>query len=377
MRITIVIPHIYIGGGIRVPLEYANHLQRLGHRVTVVYPRRPPYYADVRPRWQGWEGISRRVRYDLRYWAARILKQQLPTWFPLQAPLRRLPDLRPHSMPDADVMLAVDWTTAEWINRCDPQRGLKCYLIQGHEVWLGPPDRVEATWRMPLHKIVVSSWLKELVTEKSGQLVHGPILNGVNCSQFCIERKRFNRRKRIGMVYHQNPIKGLQDGLAAFEQARAVYADIQLVMFGTRKPASALPADVEFHENPPQHKLREIYGSCDIWLSPSRVEGFALVPMEAMAGQCAVVATDVGAIPEYTIPGVTALLSPPGNPEALARNLIRLLADEDELKRMARAGYKHIQQFTWERSARQMENLLEEILQGLRSEATLPNNYST
>jgi glycosyltransferase involved in cell wall biosynthesis len=120
---------------------------------------------------------------------------------------------------------------------------------------------------------------------------------------------------------------------------------------------------VEFHENPPQHKLREIYGSCDIWLSPSRVEGFALVPMEAMAGQCAVVATSVGAVPEYTVPGTTALVSPPCNPEALARNLIRLLADEDELKRMARAGHEYIRQFTWERSARQMENLFEEILQ--------------
>ncbi len=238
---------------------------------------------------------------------------------------------------------------------------MKFYLIQGHDVWLAPPDRVEATWCLPLHKIVVSSWLKELVTGKSGHSVHGPILNGVNFSQFSIEHKHFNRRKRIGMLYHQNPIKGVPDGLAAFEMARAAYPDIQLVMFGARKPASGLPHDVEFHEKPPQHKLREIYGSCDIWLSPSRVEGFALVPMEAMAGQCAVVATRVGAIPEYTIPGTTALVSPPRDPEALARHLIRLLADEDELKRIARAGYEHIQQFTWERSARRMENLFEEI----------------
>jgi len=364
MRITIVIPHIYVGGGIRVPLEYANHLQRLGHRVTVVYPRRPPYYADVRSHWRGWRGMLRRVRYDLRYWTARILRQQIPTWFPLETPLRRVPDLRPQFIPDADIILAVDWTTAEWVNRCGPEKGLKFYLIQGYDVWFAPPGRVEATWRLPLHKIVVSSRLKELITEKSGHQVHGPILNGVNFSQFSIEHKRFNRHKRIGMLYHQNPIKGVQDGLATFEQARAGYPDIQLVMFGTRKPVSALPDDVEFHENPPQHKLREIYGSCDIWLFPSRMEGCPLVPMEAMACQCALVATSVGAIPEYTIHGTTALVSPPRDSEALARNLIRLLADEGELKRMARAGYEHIRQFTWERSARQMENLLEEILQG-------------
>jgi glycosyltransferase involved in cell wall biosynthesis len=275
-----------------------------------------------------------------------------------------VPDLRPQFIPDGDIILAVDWTTAEGVNCCGPEKGLKFYLIQGHEVWLAPSDRVEATWRLRLHKIAVSSWLKELVMDKSGHPVYGPILNGVNLSQFCVEHKHFNRHKRIGMLYHQNPVKGVQDGLAAFEMARAFYPDIQLVMFGSRKPGSGLPDEVEFHENPPQHRLRKIYGSCDIWLSPSRVEGFALVPMEAMAGQCAVVATNVGAIPEYTIPGATALVSPPRDPEALARHLIRLLADEGELKRIARAGYEHIQQFTWERSARQMENLLEEILQG-------------
>ncbi len=363
MRITIAIPHIHIAGGIRVPLEYANNLHQLGHQVTIIYPRRPPYYVNVRPYWRGWVGLLRRARYDLRYWTARILRQQIPAWFPLKVPLRRVPDLRPQSIPDADIILAVDWTTAEWVNRCGPEKGRKFYLIQGYDIWFAPPERVEATWCMVLHKIVVSLWLKELVMEKSGHPVYGPILNSVNLSQFCIEHKHFNHNKRIGMLYHPNPVKGVQDGLAAFETARAVYPDIHLVMFGTQKPKAGLPRDVEFHENPPQHKLREIYGSCDIWLSPSRIEGFALVPMEAMAGQCAVVATSVGAIPEYTSPGTTALVSPPCDPEALARNLICLLADENELKRIAKAGYEHIRQFTWERSARQMESLFDEILQ--------------
>lgn len=363
MRITIIIPQIRIAGGIRVPLEYANHLHRLGHQVAVVYPHRPPYYVDIKSEWQGWRGLLRRVGYDVRYWTARVLRRQIPAWFPLTVLLRRVPDLGPQFIPDADIILAVDWTTAEWVNRCGPDKGLKFYLIQGYDVWFAPPERVEATWRLPLHKIVVSSWLKELVMEKSGYSVHGPILNGVNLDQFYVKHKRFNPGKRIGMVYHANPIKGGQDGLVAFKMAQAVHPDIQLVMFGTRKPKSGLPDDVEFHENPPQHKLREIYGSCDIWLFPSHIEGCPLVPMEAMACQCALVATSVGAIPEYTIPDTTALISLPCDPEALARNLIRLLADEDELKRIARAGHKHIQAFAWERAARQMEQLFERILQ--------------
>lgn len=364
MRITIVIPHIYVGGGTRVALEYANNLHRLGHQVTVVYPRRPPYYSDVKPHWQGWRGLERGLRYDLRYWATRILKQHPLTWFSLNAPLHRIPDLRPQFIPTSDVILAVDWTTAKGVGRCDPSKGLKFYLIQGRDDWLAPAERVEATWRMDLHKIAVSASLKEVVEERSGFPVYGPILNGVNFSQFAVSQKRFSKHnRRIGMLYHTNPIKGLEEGLAAFEMAQAVYPDIQLVMFGTRTPEPDLLERVEFHANPPQDELREIYGSCDIWLAPSQIEGFGLVPMEAMAAQCAVVATDVGAVSEYTISGSTVLLSPPRDPAALGSNLIRLLGDQDELERMARAGYRYVRQFTWERAARQLEDLFEAVMQ--------------
>ena len=77
-----------------------------------------------------------------------------------------MPDLRPQFIPDADIILAVDWTTAELVSRCPSKKGLGFYLIQGYDVWLAPPDRVEATWHLPFHKIAVSSWLKELVREK-------------------------------------------------------------------------------------------------------------------------------------------------------------------------------------------------------------------
>ncbi len=363
MRITIVVPHIRIAGGIRAPLEYANHLQRLGHIVTVVYPRRPPYYPQVKDDWRGWLGLFRGWRYDLQYWVGRTFKRPLPAWAPLETPLRRVPMLQSKFMPDADVILAIDWTTAEGIHGYGAEKGAKFYRIAGYDTWAGPVERVEATWKMPFHKIAASSWLKELGRTRFGHDLHGPIIPGVNFDLFYVRQKRWNRPKRIGMLYHSNPIKGVPDGLAALEMARAAHPKVRLVMYGTRKPKSGLPQDVEFHENPPQHKLREIYGSCDMWLWSSRLEGCGLVPMEAVACQCALVATDVGAVRDYTIPGETALVSPPGDPKALAGNLLRLLEDEWELRRIARAGYSYIQQFTWERSARQMANLFEEILQ--------------
>ena len=56
-------------------------------------------------------------------------------------------------------------------------------------------------------------------------------------------------------------------------------------------------------------EIRNIYNSCDVFLSPSWAEGSQAPPMEAMACGCAVLATNVGGIPDYAIAGETAAVS--------------------------------------------------------------------
>ena len=129
------------------------------------------------------------------------------------------------------------------------------------------------------------------------------------------------------MPYRNLKWKGVNDGINAFEIVRKKYHDIQLVMFGP-KLGKDVPAYVEFHEKPSNNKLRAVYNSCDIFLFPSHSEGFGMPPMEAMACKCAVVATNVGAVPDYAIPGETALISPPRMTELLAKNVIKLVENK-------------------------------------------------
>ena len=89
-----------------------------------------------------------------------------------------------------------------------------------------------------------------------------------------------------------------------------------------------------------------------------------MVPMEAMACECAIVSTDVGGLRDYGIPGETVLLSPPRNPEALAQNLIALLENPERLEATARAGCERIGEFTWERCARQLTVYLDRLKPG-------------
>jgi glycosyltransferase involved in cell wall biosynthesis len=93
----------------------------------------------------------------------------------------------------------------------------------------------------------------------------------------------------------------------------------------------------------------EILGMCndvpalleeiDIVVLPSRwPESFGLVMVEAMRAGCAVIATDHGAAPEIARHGVSGLLVPPGDPQALAEGMAQLLARPDMREQLARAG---------------------------------------
>ena len=84
--------------------------------------------------------------------------------------------------------------------------------------------------------------------------------------------------------------------------------------------------------------LAEI-AAASVVLVPSRIiEGFALVALEAAHLGRPVVATDVGGLSETVIDGVTGLLVPPEDADALATAVDRLLAAPDRAATMGTAA---------------------------------------
>ncbi|MFH0943628.1 MAG: glycosyltransferase family 1 protein [Planctomycetota bacterium] len=82
---------------------------------------------------------------------------------------------------------------------------------------------------------------------------------------------------------------------------------------------------------------------------PSRLEGFGMVPLEAMAVGCPVVGARAGALPEVI--GDAGLLVDPTSAEELARELGRLLSDEDLVSRLKERGRIQAGRFRWKKSA--------------------------
>ncbi len=160
------------------------------------------------------------------------------------------------------------------------------------------------------------------------------------------------------MLYGFSDYKAPQDGLAALEIAKARHPDLEVVIFGPFPRPEALPSSFVYGQNIPEADLIKIYNSSRVFVCSSIAEGFALPPAEAMACGCAVAATDCGGIREYAEHEVTALLSPPRDPEALAQNIIRLLEDEELRQKLALGGHRRIQELTWDRSTDRLEGFI-------------------
>ncbi len=99
--------------------------------------------------------------------------------------------------------------------------------------------------------------------------------------------------------------------------------------------------------------LRTLRTRADLFVHPTLYEGSALVVLEAMAARLPVLATTAGGIPDKVVDGETGLLVPPGDVEALAAGLARLLALRDRWPEMGARGRARVEAaFTWSRVAR-------------------------
>lgn len=354
MRITFLLPSgaPRPTGGYKVVYEYANALAARGHAVTVVHSAYMPA-----------EGIGR----------GRALRSQLlgfplkglvgawrpDRWFRVDPRVRLswIPSLKSWLVPDGDAIFATWWQTAETLAAWPARKGRKFYLVQHLETWGGPEARVMATWRLPLTKIVISRWLEDIGRELGEHCHYVP--NGLDFQAFGIDNDPAGRPPgSVAMLYHPQPWKGSQDGLEALQLARRELPNLRVELFGATAAPPGLPDWIAYHQNLPQPALRAVYNRAAIFVGPSWTEGWGLPPCEAMMCGCALACTDIDGHREFARHADTALMSPPRDPVALARNIIRLATDDDLRARLAARGHEFVQQFTWQRAADALERVV-------------------
>lgn len=352
MRIVFVLP----GGapqpigGFKVVYEYANALAHRDHDVTVVHPAYASndfsWYSAVRS-----QLLSYPIKGLMGLWRP-------DRWFAMDPRVRMLwvPALRAELLPDADAVVATWWRTAELVSALPSRKGRKYYLIQHLETWGGPRQRVLATWKLPLKKIVIARWLRRIASELGERCHYIP--NGLNFDAFGIDSDPADRDSfSVAMLYHELAWKGSRNGVEALHLAKESVPKLRVELFGT-SGAVNLPEWISYTRDPPQAQLRALYNRAAIFVAPSWTEGWPLPPAEALMCGCALACTEIGGHLEYAIEGRTALLSPPRDPTALARSIVAFATDNSLRLRVAEQGNRMIRQFTWQRAVERLERVL-------------------
>jgi glycosyltransferase involved in cell wall biosynthesis len=103
-------------------------------------------------------------------------------------------------------------------------------------------------------------------------------------------------------------------------------------------------------------ELAQWYARSDIFVLPSLFEGFGFPPLEAMASGCAVCCSRAPAMPEVCADA--AMYFDPYDVEDMAATLLRVAQDDALKTRLRAAGEQRSRQFTWQRAAREMLEIL-------------------
>lgn len=326
------LPHIKVAGGTKITLTYASLLAKRGHRVRV-FVRQTSWRERLFSR-TSWKGKFRVPIMYVRDWqdACRMA---------------------------AGIVIADSWQVADALRVCPTPRA-KFELIQHDErLYHGNPGAVESVYRSPeLKKIAIATWLKKLFAGEFGQDA-ALLTNTIDTKAFFPGPPRTKDGTiRILLLVHTYPWKGTREGIDMVAALKKSNPGIKLIGFGVRTKDRPDGID-EYHYNPSQKELRELYASADIFLCPSWDEGFGLPSIEAMACGAALVTYDNGGSRDYAFHEKTALVARHRDTTDLQAQLGRLVSDPALRARIADEGKRFAAGLpNWDERAQELEDIL-------------------
>ena len=243
----------------------------------------------------------------------------------------------------------------------------------------------ESRWRYWLNRLTdpltdrvvcVSQQVADFAVQEVGIPQHKIVVipNGINLREFDrLPAKQQARaalelpydRALIGTVARLDPVKRLDVLLQAMASVKSVGAVIigdgpERARLEALRKQLGLVERVRFVGQ--QSNVPEWLAAMDLFVLSSDWEGMSNALLEAMAASLPVVATAVGGT-SGVVDGVTGLLVPPRDPDALAEAIIALLQDRERAEAMGRAGRERVERyFSVERMVQQTEALYEELI---------------
>lgn len=303
------------------------------------------------------------------------------------------------------------WLSAAW--RTDDLDVLHCIC----SLPIAPPERTVLTvhglsWRLTpevftrtlrwywiltaertMHKatrlIAITNWTKNVVHSHLDipkdriDVVH----HGVELDEFATSpgkgveervRRKYGLSGRILLhVGTLIPVKNLPFLVRAFSRlvSSGSYSDCQLVLAGGKgwgaEDVSRAITDTGMEDRVivtghiPKEELIALYHLADLFVFPTKYEGFGLPMLESFAAGTPVVASKASCLPE--VGGDAAIYFDTDSMEQLCARMRDCLCDEDLRQKMINRGKQRVEEFSWEKTARQTLQVYQRAVESVSS----------
>lgn len=213
---------------------------------------------------------------------------------------------------------------------------------------LDNPQQRRACWRYRLSLFALHRWCNRVIAVsestrqhhlRDGNMPPAHILtlyNGIDLSAYGEHPPAFRLEKRRELGLKPDSVvavtvavlrepKGIQYMLQAMSQLRETHPHLQYLIVGEgeygavlRQQAEALRLGESVRFAGQRSDIPEILAACDFFILPTLTEALPTVLMEAMAARRAILASNVGGVPEMVADGINGRLLPPADVPALA-----------------------------------------------------------
>ncbi|HSD98657.1 MAG TPA: glycosyltransferase family 1 protein [Patescibacteria group bacterium] len=173
----------------------------------------------------------------------------------------------------------------------------------------------------------------------------------------------------VGTLQPRKNIGRLIEAFAKIQNPKSKIQNLELVIVGKKgwlyEPILEAPKKfgishaVKFLEFVDDEDLPSLYQHAIMFVLPSLYEGFGLPVVEAMKYGTPVVTSKVSSLPEAG--GDAALYVNPEDVSDIAKAMQKLLDNPKLRLELVKKGYEHIKKFSWEKSAKETLNVLQEM----------------
>lgn len=322
MKITWVLPQNYDTpiGGYKIVYQYANYLTQLGHQVKIIYMKYPSYTE---------KGLVHNILRSI-YWFVLNKKpfKKKVTWFKLDPRITiewNIPADRLSFAQDEKV-IATAYRTANFVNLAKISMTNKFYFLQDYEIFSGSIEEVGQTWKLPLNKFAVSSWLVDLGKNKFNERVEF-VPNFLDKEDdFKVTNPIEYRSKTIALLNHPSERKNTKLGLEIIQVVKKQIPDLKVLLFGTEDFDASGIEYIQYFKRPSREQLRDdIYNQAAVYLLPSKYEGWGLTAMEAMASGDIVVSNDNGGVNDFIKNNINGFILDFNDKETVTKQIVKIM----------------------------------------------------